>query len=121
MSPYTPSGYGFTPTPISGGGGGGSGGGLGGPGGGNGGNGNGAGMGGGGYGDISGATDYAVDSTSGQFDPQRPIEPLPDSNLVSSVVSTGKYFFIPCHHNLVQHPPTHSTNHLILSKTTNLF
>ena len=85
MSPYTPSGYGFTPTPISGGGNGG--GGLGGPG--SGGGNNGSAM-GGGY-DISGATDYAVDSTSGQFDPQRPIEPLPDSNLVSSVVSTGKY------------------------------
>ena len=90
MSPYTPSGYGFTPTPIGAGGGNG-GGGLGGPGSGGGGGGgnNGSAM-GGGY-DISGATDYAVDSTSGQFDPQRPIEPLPDSNLVSSVVSTGKY------------------------------
>ena len=79
MSPYTPSGYGFTPTPIGAGGGNG-GGGLGGPGSGGGGGGggnNGSAM-GGGY-DISGATDYAVDSTSGQFDPQRPIEPLPDS------------------------------------------
>jgi nuclear receptor subfamily 1 group F protein 4 len=56
MSPYTPSGYGFTPTPHMGG-----------------------------Y-DISGTSDY-VDSTT--FDPrQTPVEPLPDSNLVSPVVST---------------------------------
>lgn len=83
MSPYTPSGYGFTPTPhtnqpVPGGGtGGGAGGGTGG---------GGSSMSSGGY-DISGTTDY-VDSTT--FDPrQTPIEPLPDSNLVSPVVSTG--------------------------------
>jgi len=59
MSPYTPSGYGFTPIPHN--------------------------M--GGY-DISGTTDYA-DSTT--LDPrQTPIEPLPDSNLVSPVACTGK-------------------------------
>nr|ACY56690.1 HR3 nuclear receptor [Daphnia magna] len=82
MSPYTPSGYGFTPTPhtnqpVPGGGtGGGAGGGTGG---------GGSSMSSGGY-DISGTTDY-VDSTT--FDPrQTPIEPLPDSNLVSPVVST---------------------------------
>lgn len=84
MSPYTPSGYGFTPTPHTGGsapGGGGGGGGGGGSGG----------SMSGGY-DISGTTDY-VDSTT--FDPrQTPIEPLPDSNLVSPVVSTGKHFSI---------------------------
>jgi len=56
LSPYTPSGYGFTPTPHMGG-----------------------------Y-DISGTSDY-VDSTT--FDPrQTPIEALPDSNLLSPVVST---------------------------------
>ncbi|XP_059350146.1 probable nuclear hormone receptor HR3 isoform X3 [Daphnia carinata] len=83
MSPYTPSGYGFTPTPHTnqpvpgGGSGGGAGGGTGG---------GGSSMSSGGY-DISGTTDY-VDSTT--FDPrQTPIEPLPDSNLVSPVVSTG--------------------------------
>ncbi|XP_057365859.1 probable nuclear hormone receptor HR3 isoform X4 [Daphnia carinata] len=82
MSPYTPSGYGFTPTPHTnqpvpgGGSGGGAGGGTGG---------GGSSMSSGGY-DISGTTDY-VDSTT--FDPrQTPIEPLPDSNLVSPVVST---------------------------------
>ncbi|XP_046462645.1 probable nuclear hormone receptor HR3 isoform X1 [Daphnia pulex] len=84
MSPYTPSGYGFTPTPHTNQGnvpGGGSGGGGAG-----GGNGGGSSMSSGGY-DISGTTDY-VDSTT--FDPrQTPIEPLPDSNLVSPVVSTG--------------------------------
>nr|ACY56691.1 HR3 nuclear receptor [Daphnia pulex] len=83
MSPYTPSGYGFTPTPHTNQGnvpGGGSGGGGAG-----GGNGGGSSMSSGGY-DISGTTDY-VDSTT--FDPrQTPIEPLPDSNLVSPVVST---------------------------------
>ena len=87
MSPYTPSGYGFTPTPhqTNGGGGGSAPGGGGG-----GGSSNGApGSLSGGY-DISGTTDY-VDSTT--FDPrQTPIEPLPDSNLVSPVVSTGKPF-----------------------------
>lgn len=87
MSPYTPSGYGFTPTPHTNQGnvpGGGSGGGAGG------GNGGGSSMSSGGY-DISGTTDY-VDSTT--FDPrQTPIEPLPDSNLVSPVVSTGKFKF----------------------------
>ena len=85
MSPYTPPCYNFTPTPHTngsapgGGGGGGSGGGGGG------------GSMSGGY-DISGTTDY-VDSTT--FDPrQTPIEPLPDSNLVSPVVSTGiQHFF----------------------------
>jgi hypothetical protein len=86
MSPYTPSGYGFTPTPHTNQGtvpGGGSGGGGAG-----GGNGGGSSMSSGGY-DISGTTDY-VDSTT--FDPrQTPIEPLPDSNLVSPVVSTGKF------------------------------
>ena len=88
MSPYTPSGYGFTPTPHTNQGNlpGGSGGGGGTGGGGNGGGG-GSSMSSGGY-DISGTTDY-VDSTT--FDPrQTPIEPLPDSNLVSPVVSTGK-------------------------------
>ena len=78
MSPYNPSGYhAYTPTPHtsvggSGGvavGGSGSGGAL-----------------SAGYTDINGA-DY-VDSTT--FDTrQTPIEPLPDSNLVSPVVSTG--------------------------------
>ena len=67
MSPYTPSGYGFTPTPHMGG-----------------------------Y-DISGTSDY-VDSTT--FDPrQTPIEALPDSNLVSPVVSTGKSTHHPHLHN----------------------
>ena len=83
MSPYTPSGYGFTPTPhtsVGGSGGGAGGGGVSG-----GSNGGGA-LSSAGY-DISGPTDY-VDSTT--FDPrQTPIEPLPDSNLVSPVVSTG--------------------------------
>ncbi len=86
MSPYTPSGYGFTPTPHTGGGSA--------PGGGGGGSGGGGGGGSmsGGY-DISGTTDY-VDSTT--FDPrQTPIEPLPDSNLVSPVVSTGILSIIP--------------------------
>lgn len=74
LSPYTPSGYGFTPTPHQSAGPGAGGG-------------PGAGSGGGiGY-DMSGTSDY-VDSTT--FDPrQTPIEPLPDSNLVSPVVSTG--------------------------------
>ena len=66
MSPYTPSGYGFTPIPHN--------------------------M--GGY-DISGTTDYA-DSTT--LDPrQTPIEPLPDSNLVSPVACTGKASLISFH------------------------
>lgn len=91
MSPYTPSGYGFTPTPhtsVGGSGGaGGGGGGVTGGGGGGVGNGNGSAL-SAGY-DISGTTDY-VDSTT--FDPrQTPIEPLPDSNLVSPVVSTGTF------------------------------
>lgn len=84
MSPYTPSGYGFTPTPHTSVGGSGGGAGGGGVSGGVGSNGGGALS--AGY-DISGPTDY-VDSTT--FDPrQTPIEPLPDSNLVSPVVSTG--------------------------------